>query len=111
MLLGCSVAEARCNKVTDPAEFEDLDSLVHHPGWARVQQRFDAEWGRAGTRFVALLEKMANDTDKAQAAENMRGVIWVRNEMQGFMRGVEAHVRDLRAKKEPVVSMSRRGGL
>jgi hypothetical protein len=97
--------------VTDPKELEDLEGLVLHPGWLRVKAMFDAEWGSAGARFEAALEKMANDADKAKAAENMQLVIWVRKEMRGFMRSIEARVSELKSRVVAEPSMSRLGVL
>lgn len=97
--------------MTDADELTELEATVESPGWHRVKAKFDAEWGRAGVRFVELLEKMANDSDKGSAAENMQKVIWVRKEMENFLRGIEQRVVDLKNRTNTVATMSRRGVL
>lgn len=98
--------------MSDTTELNDLQSLVECPGWPRLKQRLMTEWGPAGNRYVQALERVANDPDPGQAAQNMRMVIWVRKEIEGFFMGIEGRLSTLKAKDKPVEpSMSRRGSL
>jgi hypothetical protein len=98
--------------MTDRNELEDLDALVQSPGWLRVLTLFEAQWGRSGQRYCDVLEKMANSTDRMAVADDLQRVIWVRKELELFMRGVEARVAELRNKSASQgVGSSRRGVL
>ena len=96
---------------TDATELEDLDTLIATPGWRRVEQRFQEQWGRAGSRYLDLLEKMANNADRVAVADEIQRVIWVRKELELFFRGIESRVVELKNRKAPEMSGSRRGVL
>lgn len=93
-------------------ELEDLDTLLGSPGWARVQAQCQAEWGRTGTRYLDLLEKMANTQDRVQAADEIQRVIWVRKEIEAFFASVVSRHQHLKNQRVPQESgVSRRGVL
>jgi hypothetical protein len=96
--------------MTDASELEDLETLIACPGWTRVERKFTEQWGRAGSRYLDLLEKMANSTDRAAVADEIQRVIWVRKEIELFFRGIESRVVELRNRKPETVG-SRRGVL
>jgi hypothetical protein len=97
---------------TDHNELEDYESLLASPGYARLMDRFHKEWGRTGQRYLDTLEKMANTIDKAQAADEIQRVIWVRKELEQFFASVTSHVQSLRNASVPQeVLPSRRGVL
>ena len=97
--------------MTDATELEDLEALILSPGWKRVEQRFYEQWGRAGSRYLDLLEKLANNVDRVAVADEIQRVIWVRKELELFFRGIESRVQELRNRKKPELTMSRRGAL
>lgn len=91
-------------------ELDDLESLLTSPGWTRVMERFQQEWGRTGTRYLDILEKMLNTVDRVQAADELQRVVWVRKELEAFMQSIPARLQQLKNQREPVGSgMSRRG--
>jgi len=95
---------------TDLDELEDLETLLVSPGWRRVEATFQQQWGRAGERYLSLLEKMANSTDRVAVADEIQRVIWVRREMEQFMASIAQRCKELRNRRQPVET-SRRGGL
>jgi hypothetical protein len=94
--------------VTDATELEDLDTLTACPGWRRMEALFHKQWGMGGERFCEAIQRMANDTDKVKAAENMQLVMLVQRELMLFHRGIEARVADLKGRTVETVG-SRRG--
>ena len=98
--------------MTDTTELNDLEGVTQHPGWHRIKSLLAQDWGTAGTKYVAALERVANDTDAAQAAQNMRMVIWVRKEIEAFFAGIESRTKQLHNQSVPVEApQSRRGML
>lgn len=95
----------------DSAELKDLSDLIDHPGWARLLERVQADYGPAGQRYIATLESAINTTDREQAMQDLQVVVKTRKELEGFFRGIMQRVADLRASQNPVVSLSRRGRL
>lgn len=95
---------------TDADELDDLEAVVLSPGWRRIEARFQEQWGRSGSRYLDLLEKMANAQDRAQVADEIQRVIWVRKELELFFNGILTRVTELKNRKAPV-SGSRRGVL
>jgi hypothetical protein len=87
--------------MTDATELEDLETLIACPGWKRVEDKFVSQWGRSGSRYLDLLEKMANSTDRVAAADDIQRVIWVRKEIELFFRSIEARAQELRNRKAP----------
>jgi hypothetical protein len=87
--------------MTDATELEDLETLIACPGWKRVESKFVEQWGRAGTRYLDLLEKMANSADRVQVADEIQRVIWVRKEIELFFRSIESRAQELRSRKAP----------
>lgn len=93
-------------------ELDDLETLLSSPGWGRVQAAFQTEWGRSGTRYLDLLEKMANTQDRTTAADEMQRVIWVRKELETFFQSITARLQQLKhARQTPDAAQSRRGVL
>lgn len=100
------------NNTTDPNEAEMLEAFVDSGAWKWLQARFEAEWGRGGTKYLDTLERMANNVDAAKAAEEMQRVIWVRKEIEQFFAGVRDRLRTLKAATQtPADVQSRRGSL
>lgn len=87
--------------MTDATELEDLETLIACPGWKRVEDKFTAQWGRAGERYLDLLEKMANNTNRVEVADEIQRVIWVRKEIELFFKSIESRAQELRNRKAP----------
>ena len=93
-------------------EVDVLESLIHSEGWRLLRRTFEQEWGRAGARYGDLLERMANTTDRVQAAEDIQRVIWVRKEIDAFFARFEQRLAQLKAGKVAMeAGPSRRGVL
>ena len=100
-------------KTDDKAnELDILESGVGSAFWLLMHEKFQADWGRAGSRYCDLIEKMANTTDQVRAAEDMQRVIWVRKELEAFFRYFPERLAQLKAGRDPVeMGQSRRGVL
>lgn len=92
-------------------ELDDLETLITSPGWVRVMERFEQEWGRTGTRYLDILEKMLNTVDRVQAADELQRVVWVRKELEAFMHAIPARLQQLKHAREPVGDGQSRRGL
>ncbi len=100
--------------MTDGTELSELEDLIAHPGYARLLAHFDREWGRAGTRYLTMVETLLNTTGhRDEAVTSAQVVIMVRKEMENFFRQIEQRVIQLRgqASAEGHGSPSRRGVL
>lgn len=94
------------------SELEDLDTLLSSSGWKRMKAKFETQWGRAGNRYLDLVEKMANTTDREKAADEIQRVIWVRKELEAFFAGIESDYQRLKNAHVPTqAGQSRRGVL
>jgi len=103
--------------VTD--EREDLDALIHSPGWQRFKQMVEQQWGTAeggGVRFVTEMTKMAKGDD-ATALPLMRQIIAAQREIHAVMNWPAERAEALkRTEVKPdsdavPLTQSRRGGL
>ena len=97
--------------MTDANELDDLESLLASPGYQRIMQRFQQEWGRTGTRYLDLLEKMANNVDRVAVADEIQRVIWVRKELEQFFASVISHVASLKHAQVPQEQLQSRRGV
>lgn len=99
---------------TDPNEREILETFIDSAAWKWLLTHFEAEWGRAGARYLDLLEKMANApaSEQAQVTADLQKVVFVRKELEGFFRGVQERLAALTAaERRPETPQSRRGYL
>lgn len=99
---------------------EDLDHLVHSPGWLRFRQHVEREWGTreagGGIRFEQATEKAANLTDDNTAINQLRQITVARREIHGLIAWVENTLKQTTKEDrelQPVgpPDYSRRGGL
>ena len=98
--------------MTEPTqELEALDTLIASEGWRLLMDKLQAEWGRSGTRYCDLLEKLANSPDRAQAAADMQQVIWVRKELEQFFRSFLDRQAALKGARSPQELVSSRRGV
>lgn len=99
---------------------EDLDHLVHSPGWLRFCQHVEQEWGTrekgGGLRYERAAEQAANLSDDALALGQLRQIITARREIHSLIAWVDETLkqtkkddRELQVAGPP--DYSRRGGL
>jgi hypothetical protein len=98
--------------VIDDAELKDLEDVTQHPGWARVLDLAQREFGPAGARYISELERLLSvNTGDAQATQSLQVIIKARREIEGFFRGIEGRVKTLQERRVLPVNLSRRGPL
>ena len=99
---------------------EDLDHLVHSPGWGRFLAHVEREWGSkergGGVRYERAAEQAANLTDDGMAIGQLRQIIAARREIHTLIGWVEQTLKDTTKQETDLVASgpvdySRRGGL
>lgn len=99
---------------------EDLDHLVHSPGWSRFLEHVAKEWGTrehgGGARFTQATHTAASELNEADALAKLRQICVAQREIHNLVAWVDTTLKQ--ATKEdrelvPVgpVDYSRRGGL
>lgn len=99
---------------------EDLDHLVHSPGWSRFVDYIEREWGTSakggGARFTFAARAAANDMDDAAAIAKMRQVCFAQREIHALVAWVHGSLKDATKHDQELATTapadySRRGGL
>jgi hypothetical protein len=99
---------------------EDLDHLVHSPGWLRFLAHVEQEWGTpkhgGGARFTLAARAAANDTDDVSALSKMRQVCFAQKEVLALVGWVDEQLKQSTKEEQELVpagprDYSRRGGL
>lgn len=99
---------------------EDLDHLIHSPGWLRFLAHVKQEWGTreggGGIRFEQATEKAANLTDDITAINQVRQITVARREIHNLIAWVDEQLKKATKEDQELVPVgpvdhSRRGGL
>ena len=99
---------------------EDLDHLVHSPGWQRFLAHVQKEWGTrdagGGARFTMAASQAVNIGDEINAVNHLRQICVAQREIHNLMAWVETTLKDATKQDrelQPVgpPDYSRRGGL
>lgn len=99
---------------------EDLDHLVHSPGWTRFLAHVQSEWGTrehgGGTRFTQAAHQAASIEADRDAMSRLREVCVAQREILNAISWVETTLKqatkDDQKELQPVAAnYSRRGGL
>ena len=99
---------------------EDLDHLVHSPGWARFLAHVEKEWGTrdigGGVRFTRAATQAADINAERDAINQLRQVCVAQREIHNLIAWVENTLKqatkdDRELQPVAVPDYSRRGGL
>ena len=99
---------------------EDLDHLVHSPGWLRFRQHVEKEWGvpdaGGGVRFTRAATQAADINAERDAINQLRQVCVAQREIHNLIAWVDNTLKDATKQDrelQPVgpPDYSRRGGL
>lgn len=99
---------------------EDLDHLVHSPGWRRFCQHVEKEWGHrehgGGVKFTRAATQAADINAERDAINQLRQIVVAQREIHALMSWVETTLKDATKQDrelQPVgpPDYSRRGGL
>jgi hypothetical protein len=98
---------------------EDLDELVHSPGWQRFVAHVRQEWGTreagGGVRFTQAAHQAASLNANDDAIAQLRQICVAQREIHNLIAWVDAELNAAKKAEpqlEPVrVEYSRRGGL
>jgi hypothetical protein len=99
---------------------EDLDHLVHSPGWARFMAHIEHEWGTkergGGIRFTQGAHKAADILADAEAANQLRQICIAQREIHNLVSWVYTELKQSTKDEQQLATAgapdySRRGGL
>ncbi|HYF37260.1 MAG TPA: hypothetical protein VD994_18305 [Prosthecobacter sp.] len=99
---------------------EDLDHLVHSPGWSRFLEHVEREWGSrekgGGVRFTQAAHQAANIGDEINAVNQLRQICVAQREIHNLLSWVETTLKQATKEDRELVPVgapdySRRGGL
>ena len=99
---------------------EDLDHLVHSPGWGRFLAHVQREWGTretgGGARFTMAASQAVNIGDEINAVNQLRQICVAQREIHTLIAWVEQTLKDTTKQETQLVAAgpvdySRRGGL
>jgi hypothetical protein len=89
-------------------EKEDLGALLTHPGWFRLVQHIDAEWGPA--KMESHYETAANNPDQAAAATHILQIAQRKRAVRDILEWPAERLKQIKAREvNPVQGMSRTG--
>jgi succinyl-CoA synthetase beta subunit len=99
---------------------EDLDALVHSPGWMRFLAHVQQEWGTrergGGVRFTQAAHQAANVNADADAINQLRQVCVAQREIHNLIAWVDSELAQSKKDETQLAAAgatdySRRGGL
>lgn len=99
---------------------EDLDHLVHSPGWMRFLAHVEQEWGTrekgGGARFTQATHHAAAELNEADALAKLRQICVAQREIHNLLTWVESTLKQATKEDRELVpagapDYSRRGGL
>ena len=99
---------------------EDLDHLVHSPGWLRFLAHVEKEWGTrergGGARFTMAANQAVNIGDEINAVHQLRQIAVAQREIHNVIAWVDQTLKDATKQDRELQpagapDYSRRGGL
>lgn len=98
---------------------EDLDHLVHSPGWMRFLAHVEQEWGTrekgGGARFTQAAREAADIHAKDVAVDHLRQIMAAQREVHNLIAWVDETLKQTTKQEQELVPVardySRRGGL
>lgn len=98
--------------MAENTELEDLDHLVHSPGWQRFTAMVEKEWGYASDRYIRGISDAAR-ADNQHGMDHLRQMIACQREIQHVMQMIPLRLKALQGAEKPELAVvgSRRGGL
>ena len=96
--------------MSENSELEDLDQLVHMPGWGRFLSMVDHDWGRGSERFMDAVTNAARG-DNVHLQDHLRQILAAQREIQQVMQLVPNRIKHLKQPEMVAAGQSRRGGL
>jgi hypothetical protein len=96
--------------MSENAEYEDLDQLLHSPGWGRFVDMVDKQWGRGSDRFMNAVTDAARG-DNVHLQDRLRQILAAQREIQAVMQMPENRLKLLKQPQMAIAGQSRRGGL
>lgn len=90
-----------------------FESLITHPGWKAYEAHVQQEWGPAGLKFQAELEKALNLADNNASASQARQILSGQKVITALMRWPYEELAKLKRQHAPIEGgqQSRRGSL
>jgi hypothetical protein len=79
-------------------EKEDLGALLTHPGWLRLVQHIDAEWGPA--KMESHYETAANNPDQAAAATHILQIAQRKRAVRDILDWPAERLKQIKARED-----------
>lgn len=99
---------------SDPAELDELESLLTSGAWQRVVQHYEHEWGPGGATYQDAVKRAVSGPvgSEAEAVHRLKNVTYAQQEIARFIQWPSDRVSVLKKLKESALlagGPSRRG--